>query len=73
MIPFDRALGAEIRGLQLGKASDEIVAKVREFETKSGETLSSDPEENHFIINLDLKNISDLGFQQSYPYRTGSF
>lgn len=33
-----------------------IAAKLFEFSTVSGQSFSSDPEENHIIINLDIKN-----------------
>ena len=36
-----------------------IAAKVQEFSTVANQTLSSDPEENHLIVNLDVKNMAD--------------
>lgn len=36
-----------------------IAAKIQEFSTAAGQTLSSDPEENHIILNLDIKNALD--------------
>ncbi len=36
-----------------------IYAKIEELERVSGQTLSPDPEENHIIINIDVKNLSD--------------
>ena len=36
-----------------------IAAKVQEFTKVAGQTLSSDPEENHIIVSLDVKNIAD--------------
>ncbi len=36
-----------------------IAAKVQEFERVSNQTLSSDPEENHYILNVDVKNLAD--------------
>lgn len=36
-----------------------IAAKVQEFSTVPNQTLSSDPEENHIIISLDIKDLAD--------------
>ncbi len=36
-----------------------VAAKIQEFSTSAGQTLSSDPEENHIIISLDVKNSFD--------------
>lgn len=36
-----------------------VAAKIQEFTKVTGQTLSSDPEENHIIINLNIKNLFD--------------
>lgn len=36
-----------------------IAAKIQEFSTFAGQTLSSDPEENHIILNLNIRNAMD--------------
>lgn len=36
-----------------------IGAKVGEFTKVNNQTLSSDPEENHIIVNVDIKNLTD--------------
>ncbi len=36
-----------------------IAAKIQEFSTVPGQTVSSDPEENHIILNLNLRNALD--------------
>ena len=36
-----------------------IAAKIQEFTKVTGQTLSSDPEENHIIININIKNLYD--------------
>lgn len=36
-----------------------IGAKIQEFSTSAGQTVSSDPEENHIIFSLNIKNAID--------------
>ena len=53
---FDQVkLGADWESLKL----DFIAVKVQEFSQVDNQTLSSDPEENHYILNLDIKNLVD--------------